>query len=1099
MRKLLFTSLFCFYLACPLPLLAQDASHALFVENAGQWENSFSHKLRLSSGALFFENSGYTLRLTEPMDGHHHHDHQNRVWHPHDHHDMAGLRGDKLKGHIIKLKFLGANVYPNISGARKTEFYYNYIKGRNQSQWYSNVGVYRQLNYEDIYPGIDIRYFGDGENLKYDFIVEPGANPELIKMQYTGADKLSVKGNRLTVYTSVGNFTELIPSVYQIINGEKLEIKAKYILKGNVVSIKLGDYYVDSEIIIDPTLVFSSFSGSTADNWGFTATYDVAGHTYAGGIVKNDGGSYPTVPGSYQTDFQGAAGDVDIGISKFSEQGNQLIYSTFIGGSGVDIPQSLIVDESGDLYILGVTASDNFPMPNQNAYQSTFLGGPKPNHMSFSFDLGTDIFISRLNFDGQTLEASTYLGGTETDGLNLNIFRNYGDDARGEILQQDGRVFIISSTSSTDISLTNSHIPNNQGGQDMLIASFDIDLTTMNWGTYFGGSDDDAGYSIKSDSRNRIYIAGGTKSNDVLSSAGAINPDHLGGLDGYIAKFEDHTGTFLEGSYIGTTADDQVFLIDLDKDDHLYAFGQSKGSITISPNHYSNSGSQQFIKKLDNDLDAEQWSTQIGSGLNKNDLVPTAFLVDDCYNIYMSGWNGASNKLTLGGIPIGNTNGLPYTTDAHQTTTDGSDFYFMVLDRDAQNLMYGSYFGGTSNEHVDGGTSRFDPDGSIFQAVCAGCDGGTFPTTPGAYSPNMGVPANGSTTCNLGVIKFDFEITVRSKPEIDFSVDIDTICDSLRVTFTNRSVNADVYQWDFGNGKTSSDAEPSTFFSNFGSYDIQLIALDTNCGISDTSYVSLEHLMGSEPQASFQSNYFSCDSEYNASFNNFSKRTHLYEWDFGDGTTSYDANPNHQFTQEGTYIVSLTAFDSVCYKFATFSDTIVFQDTVAAPAPIAKIAECGDGSLDIQLENDKSRFRYTWNFGTDGETSNAKIPLFYYSEPGAYTIRLNIEDPVCGKEYNMEYPVVIENIGRKMFIPNAFSPNGDGLNESFEIFGNHCGTDAEIRIFNRWGELVFQSDRPFEEFWDAQGENGVQAPIGIYTYSIRNGSKTTKGSFTLFR
>ncbi len=1089
MRKLLSISLFCLYLACPLPLLSQDATHALFVENAGQWQGDFDYKLKLSSGALYFQKDGFILNLLDPeVLAHDHSDH-------HHHHTE-----EKIKGHVIKLNYLNANPNSEISGYYKTEFYYNYITGDNSAKHFQRVKVFKGIKYNDIYQGVDIRYFGNGEDLKYDFIVEPGADPSQIQMQYQGATKLKIKEGKLIINTSLGSFSEYIPSVYQIIDGKRVEINARYILRDNVVSFRIGDYYSDYELIIDPTLVFSSFTGSSANNWGFTATYDDLGNTYAGGIVWNDGGTFPTNTGAYLTNFQGAQGDIDVGISKFSSDGSQLMYSTFIGGNGIDIPQSLVVDDLGNLYILGATGSSDFPMLDKTGVQINFNGGVKPFHQAYNFSVGTDAFVALLSADGTNLTSATYFGGTANDGLNLGLYQNYGDDARGEILYEEGNVYIITNTNSDDLNLTGGYFTNNQGGQDMVIASFSEDLDVLNWGTYFGGAGEDAGYSIKKDAFGSIIIAGGTNSPNISAKINSLNPNHLGGIDGYVAKFDAASGSFLQGSYIGTGQSDQVFFIDLDKDQNVYLLGQSAGNIGISIDTYSNSGSEQFIKKLSNDIETELWSTQIGSGLGKSDLVPSAFLVDDCYNIYLSGWNGNSNKIVLGGNSQGNTNGLPITSDAAQSSTDGSDFYFMVLDRDAKKLVYGSYFGGTSNEHVDGGTSRFDPNGSIFQAVCAGCGSGTFPTTPGAYSQANGTLApNGSSQCNLGVIKLDFEITVRSKPVIDLTVDIDTICDSIHVQFQNNSVNADIYQWDFDNGQTSTSAEPRASFGAMGVYNIRLIALDTNCGIADTSYLDLDHSEGEVPEAIFQSNYFSCDRNFNTSFTNLSKNAQQFEWDFGDGFNSFDHSPNHQYASYGTYIVTMRAFDTICFKFKNYTDTVVFADTVQAPAPVAKIAACGDGSIDVQLVNNRERFKYHWDFGSNGSTSNEKQPLFYYSEPGNYTIRLQIEDPVCGNSYSYEYDVSIDNIGREMFIPNAFTPNGDKINEKFEIFGNHCGVDDEIRIFNRWGELIFYSNKPFEEFWDASTADNSPAPMGVYTYSIRNGNEVITGYFTLIR
>lgn len=1079
MRKLLYISLYC--LIVPLSLFAQHDSYALFVENEGQWEEDFAYKLRLSSGSMFFENTGYTMLLIDPET----------VGHSHDDDSHSHAEENIIKKQAIKLDFLNANPFPAISGNVKTPFYYNYLIGNDRSKWKSDVGVYRKIVYTDIYPGIDIQYYGTHQDLKYDFIVEPGADWRLIQMQYQGADKIRIKNNKLIISTIFGDLIEEIPSVYQIIEGERIEVDAFYDIKDNVVYFDLGDYDPNHELIIDPKLIFSSFTGSSADNWGYTATYDNAGNLYGGGIIFNKGGTYPTSLGAFQTTFSGANRDFDIGISKFNEQGNQLIFSTFLGGNSFDVPQSLVVDSDDNLYILGATSSNNFPIPVSGGYQEGFAGGSRDS-TSMVYSLGTDIFVSKLSFDGKNLLASTYLGGTENDGLNFEIFKNYGDDARSEIIVDNSAVYIVSNSQSTSLNLLSSSSPVNHGKQDALVVSFNTDLTAMNWGSFFGGSNDDAGYSLKLDALGSLFISGGTKSGDLPFSNGSIVSSNQGGLDGYIAKINAQDGSFTDGSYIGTPSDDQTFILDIDQDNFVYAFGQSKGAMTITPNMYSQSGSQQYIKKFDNSLENEIWSTQIGSGQNKSDLVPTAFLVDDCYNIYLSGWNGNSNRVSFSQNPLGNTNGLPTTSDAQQSTTDGSDFYFMVLDRDAKNLSYSTFFGGTADEHVDGGTSRFNPNGSIFQAVCAGCSERGFPTTPGAYST-----ANGSSNCNLGVIKFDFEITVRSKPEIDFGIDTDTICDSLIVRFRNSSINADIFQWDFDNGLFSDQVEPITHFAAFGNYTVRLIAIDTNCNISDTSYLSIDHFSGENPIAQFNSDYLSCDSKFNVSFSNSSKEANLYEWDFGDGGVSYNSDPSHQFPAFGSYIVSLTAYDSICQKFSFYSDTIVFSDTTIAPNPIAKIAECGDGSVDIVLNEDRDRYIYTWDFG-DGQKVIGKQPLFLYSEPGNYVVSVTVEDTSCHKSYSYDYPITIENIGREMFIPNAFSPNGDGLNDSFQIFGNHCGTDDELKVFNRWGQLIFHTNRPFEEFWDATLED-EPAPIGIYSYVIRNGKHLKKGSITVFR
>ncbi len=1063
-------------------LWGQD-NPAQFIRNDGQWDGDFNHRLLLNFGAVFFEENSFTISLDNSSELHH------------GHHDEVKNKHEKeediLRGHVLKVHFLYANPFPEIIENSPFPFYHNYLIGNDPSKWRSGVPVYKELYYKNLYPGIDVNFKGKGENLKYDFLVAPGGDPRLIQMEYRGADRIWIANNRLYLQTSLGTIEEFIPEAYQEIDGYKKPVKCFYELKGNLVKFKLEDYDKTQPLVIDPELVFSSFSGSPIDNWGFTATYDQNGNMYGGGVAFGGGSlQYPTSTGAYQQTYGG--GSVDMAISKFSAIGDTLLYSTYLGGIENDIPHSLVVDDNNQLYILGNTGSLDFPVSPQ-AWQTNYGAGPKVNLRAFGFNNGSDICISKLSADGMQLLASTYLGGTDIDGINLDIEENYGDNSRGEIIYDNSRVYVVSQTHSGNVPLVNAYRDTLQGQQDVLIACFSPTLDNMIWGTYYGGDAADAGYSLKLSSTRQLVVGGSTFSDNIPIGNSSPGPQRQGSLaDGFISVFNGDNGGFRRATYVGSFTTDQVFLLDLDRDDNIYAFGQTGGNISISPGVYGRSNSQQFIKKFNPALTQELWSTTIGSGSAKSDLVPTAFMVDDCYNIFLSGWNGHSNDPSGSGNPRGNTNGLPVTQDALQATTDGSDFYFMVLSRDAESLKYATYFGGTSHEHVDGGTSRFDPSGTIYQAVCAGCGNRSFPTTPGVVSET-----NGSVRCNLGVIKLDFETSVEALPEIDFTLDTDTVCDTLFIQLSNSSRNAQIYQWDFGNGRTSSEAEPIAFFENFGTYEIRLIAIDTNCSISDTSSIIVEHDTGTSITAAFNMEYIGCDNDFQAKFTNISDGADSYQWNFGDGASSSLKNPTHNFPESGAYPITLTAFNAKCNSFRTFTDTVYFSDTTVTPSAEIETSSCGDGSVDIKLNENRQRYTYLWNFG-NGITSQNRQPYYRYEQPGLYRINLTIEDTLCGKTYDFSYPIFIEKIISEVFIPNAFSPNGDGINETLEIFGNRCDGKSEIHIFNRWGEKVFYSDRPFEQFWDALDDDDP-APVGIYTYHLINGEDEYRGSITLFR
>ena len=319
----------------------------------------------------------------------------------------------------------------------------------------------------------------------------PGGNPNDIEINYEGVDGLELQDGSLVIQLSNGIVKELKPISYQEVGGYRVRVKTEFAVEGKVLKFRFPKGYdYDRKLIIDPTWVFSTLTGSSADNWGYTATYDEQGNLYAGSIVFGVG--YPTVVGSYQTTFGG--GTFDIGISKFSDDGTSLLYSTYVGGTDNEVPHSMVVDSSGNLVVLATTSSSDFPTTT-GSYDETFNGGTSISIVAASLNYvnGSDMAVFRLNNTGTTLMQSTFVGGTGNDGLNLNSVYNYGDDIRGEIVVNDlDEVFVASSTLSTDFPTTvGSYSQTSFGGQDGIAFKLTNDLTALTWGTYVGGSSTD--------------------------------------------------------------------------------------------------------------------------------------------------------------------------------------------------------------------------------------------------------------------------------------------------------------------------------------------------------------------------------------------------------------------------------------------------------------------------------------------------------------------------------------------------------------------------------------------------------------------------------
>jgi hypothetical protein len=801
-----------------------------FIENKGQWDSAILYRTEIQNGFLFITKSGleYVFYDGEKMN----------VAHPHmDHDDQSkarlndpdNLNSNTIDMHSVGLEFINASKILEISADKKLDVYYNYYIGNDPSKWADHVQVYEEINYRGIYPGIDMRIYSERGNLKYDINVDRDADPLDIQFSYKGADEITQANNSIYARTSLNTIIENSPFTYQIIDGDTISIATKYKLKDNTFGFEFPDNYDQSNtLIIDPLLVFSTYSGSSKDNWGNTATFDNKGNVYSGGTVQNQyGDHFPVTRGSYQAEFGGIW---DIGILKFDSTGSRLLYGTYLGGSDTETPFSIIVDNNNELLILGITGSSDFPT-TENAYSRIFQGGDSVSNALGSYNSGqsggvyyhegSDLFIARLSENGSRLTGSTYLGGTENDGINnafgLPLSRNYGDEFRGEInVDADNNVYIAANTASPDFPIVNGFQPVYGGGtHDGVVAKLSTDLTTIIWSSFIGGSMADATYGIKIITDSVSYITGGTMSSDFPVTSLSYDSQFGGDIDGYLAAISDDGSTLVASTFLGTSEYDQAYFLDTDVDQNVYAFGQTRGIYPVTEGVYSNPQSGQFIHKLSPDLRKSLFSTVIGSGSGRPDISPTAFLVNECGNIFLSGWGGErgindrSPKYN-GGF----TYNLPVTADAFQKTTDGSDFYLMVLDSDAEKILYGTFLGAffedRGGEHVDGGTSRFDKRGIVYHAICACRDNSQFPTTPGVWSNTNNSPQG----CNNGVFKFDL-----SALRADFTTDsyefdnpgVAMGCMPFEVVFLNKSFGGEEFEWDFGDGSDLSYQEDSLY------------------------------------------------------------------------------------------------------------------------------------------------------------------------------------------------------------------------------------------------------------------------------------------------
>lgn len=744
---------------CALPAL-QARAQVTFIENKGQWGSDIKYRANIPGGELYVTNGILHFILADRAPFKEMHDKKNYT--------------KPVQMHYYKVVFEGSNPTPTYKNEQTATAYHNFFLGNDPSRWATGVAGHYKITMQELYPGIDLEIFGSGSNsLKYNLIIKPGANPKLIKMRYEGLDDMHLSGGRLHLHTTVGDITEMAPICYQYGDTGVKYVKTEYALKNNLLTFDIKENYNQRKsFIIDPELVFSTYSGALGDNWGFTGTYDNSGNAYSGGAayyylnqaetaVVSDG-RFPVTPGAFQRTFRNGVGGVnedlarDATIYKVSSDGKNLIYATYLGGTHNEEPHSMVVNSRNELVVFGTTFSSNFPVAG-NGFDNTFNGG-------------ADIFVFVLSADGRSMVGSTFIGGSGIDGLNGDanplgtpITYNYGDQYRGEVIvDKSNNIYVATSTQSGNgFPIKNGFQQNYAGSQDGCLFKMNENVSTMDWCSYIGGSGVDVCNGLDLDSKGNILVAGGTTGGlpqHINTGTGEATTLAGGTSDAFLLKINPQGNQVLNGTYAGTNAYDQAYFVKVDKFDNPYITGQTAGTWPVTAPIFTQTRGGQFICKYTPDLLTRSRSMVYGNGGIKPQISPSAFLVDECERIFVSGWGGVVNAPPLpepgGGGHGGNTSLMSVTSDAFQKNSDGSDFYLAVFSRNMDTLLYATFLGGNgSNEHVDGGTSRFDPKGIVYQSVCAGCGSNSlFPTTDGAYSRT-----NNSNNCNNAILKLDFE------------------------------------------------------------------------------------------------------------------------------------------------------------------------------------------------------------------------------------------------------------------------------------------------------------------------------------------------------
>jgi len=589
-------------------------------------------------------------------------------------------RDPKVEGKSVSLRMslVGAARKPQVTGLDELPGKANYFIDKDRSKWRTNVPSYAKVQYQDIYPGIDLVYYGNQRQLEYDFVIAPGVNPKKIVLGFKGADKLEIdaEGN-LVLHAAGRDIRQHKPIIYQEIDGVRREIAGSYLRKGvNRVGFEVAAYDTSRPLIIDPVVLsYSTYLGGSAGDFGNGIAVDAAGNAYVTGHTASS--NFPTTAGALQPNYSGDGAFV----AKLNPTGSALVYSTYLssngggnGGIAVDgdgnayvtgvgfvrkldptgavlvysflfdgLGYGIAVDADRNAYVTGQTSSPNFPT-TKGAFQTTFAGGP-----SWS---STDAFLMKLDAIGSTLVYSTYLGGSGADW------------GYGIVVDASGNAYATGYTSSTDFPTTpGAFQPTGSGGA--FVTKLDPTGAALVYSTYLGGNDAQ-GRGIAVDADGNAYVTGVTSSGNFPTTAGAYQVTYGGNQAG--------------------------------------------------------SGGDAFVTKLDPAGSALVYSTYLGG--NGSDW-GNGIAVDAAGNAYVTGTTSWTT--------------FPTTPDAFQpqfgggSGVNGTDGFFTKLNPTGSALVYSTYLGG--NDLDSGLGIAVDASGNAY--VTGGTNSTNFPTTAGAYQPAL--------------------------------------------------------------------------------------------------------------------------------------------------------------------------------------------------------------------------------------------------------------------------------------------------------------------------------------------------------------------------